>query len=116
MAIVGMGQVLAADDATAPPNIVMVLVDDMSENLYPYLTELTRLREEGVTFVNYFNATPWCCPSRATLQAGKYPHNTHVLSNGYPLGGFERFMVNDMDNSIGVQMQSAGYRTGLMGK
>lgn len=98
------------------PNVVMVLVDDMSENLYPYMSELTKLSQQGVTFTNYFNATPWCCPSRATMQSGKYPHNTGVFSNGWPNGGFERFMVNEMDTAVGVQMQTAGYRTGFMGK
>jgi len=106
----------AEDEPPVRPNVVLVLLDDASENLYPYLSEVSLLREQGVTFANYFNATPWCCPSRASVQAGKYPHNTQVRSNGYPAGGFEQFLVNDMDSSVGVQMQAAGYRTGFMGK
>lgn len=101
--------------ATAP-NIVFVLVDDLSANLLPYMTEVQALAADGVTFDNFFVATPWCCPSRASFQAGQYPHNTGVLSNKYPLGGFERFLTGGMGTSIGVQMQDNGYRTGMMGK
>lgn len=106
----------AAPADAEQPNVVFVLVDDLSENLLPYLSEVQAMAADGVTFANYFNATPWCCPSRATVQSGKYPHNTQVRSNGYPAGGFGQFFQNDMDSSIGVQMQASGYRTGLMGK
>jgi len=100
------------------PNVIFVLVDDLSENLLPYMSEVQALAADGVTFSNYFNATPWCCPSRASLQTGKYPHNTKVRTNLWPNGGFEQFLINDVDSSIGVQMQAqgAGYRTGFMGK
>lgn len=112
----GLSTVASAEEAVTQPNVIFVLVDDLSANLLPYMSEVTALAEDGITLPNYFNATPWCCPSRASIQAGKYPHNTQVRSNGYPIGGFEQFMLNDMDNSIGVQMGAAGYRTGLMGK
>src|SRR5688572_24942416 len=90
------------------PNVIVVVLDDMSENLMPYMTEVQALMADGVTFPNYFNSTPWCCPSRATLQSGKFPHNTSIRSNGWPNGGFGLFMQNDMDSSIGVQMQAQG--------
>ena len=107
----------SADPVDDQPNIVLIVADDMSENLYKYMCELQALEADGVTFKNYFNATPWCCPSRASMQTGKYPHNTHVLTNGDPKGGFGQFLVNDMSTAVGVQIgRAAGYRTGLMGK
>lgn len=102
--------------ASAAPNIVFVLVDDLSTDLVAYMDEVQGLADEGVSFDNFFVTTSLCCPSRASTFSGKYPHNSHVLTNGWPLGGFMRFVANDLETSLGPDLQAAGYRTGFMGK
>src|ERR671910_547743 len=40
-----------------------------------------RMIREGTTFPNAFVPFATCCPSRATILRGQYPHNTGVVSN-----------------------------------
>lgn len=99
-----------------PPNIVVVLVDDMSANLLQYMNETSELAGSSVLFDTFVVSNPLCCPSRATLQTGKYPHNSEVRSNWWPVGGFGQFLANDLETSVGPYLDAAGYHTGLMGK
>ncbi|MFC6933562.1 sulfatase-like hydrolase/transferase [Actinomadura yumaensis] len=71
----------APSERAKKPNIVYVLTDDLSWDLVDYMPNVKRLQRRGLTFSNYFVADTLCCPSRATILTGKYPHNTGVLSN-----------------------------------
>jgi arylsulfatase A-like enzyme len=58
-----------------------------------------------------------CCPSRTSILTGNYSHTTGIYSNTYPYGGFGGFTVRGEDRStIATWLQSAGYRTALVGK
>ncbi|MBW8485307.1 sulfatase family protein [Actinomadura parmotrematis] len=99
------------------PNIVYILTDDLSWDLVQHMPNVRKLQARGMTFDNYFVADTLCCPSRATILTGRYPHNTGVLTNDPPSGGFQVF--NDRgneQNTFAVALQKAGYRTALMGK
>jgi len=98
------------------PNVVFILTDDLSSNLVPHMAEVTALARDGVSFDNFIVSDPQCCPSRATILTGKYPHNTEVESNDWPTGGFGMFTKHNEEASLGPYLQAAGYRTGLMGK
>ena len=75
------------------------------------------ITDQGETFPNYFVPESLCCPSRATTLRGQYPHNTKVLGNGLPLGGFQRFFqLGEEKSTIATWLQDAGYRTMLAGK
>ncbi|MFA1550860.1 sulfatase [Actinomadura chokoriensis] len=99
------------------PNIVYILTDDLSWDLVDYMPNVKALQRRGMTFSNYFVADTLCCPSRATILTGKYPHNTGVRSNDPPTGGFDIFNArgNEKD-TFAVALTKAGYRTALMGK
>jgi hypothetical protein len=74
------------------PNIIFVLADDLDAAAIQYMPKLKSLiTDQGETFPNYFVPESLCCPSRATTLRGQYPHNTKILSNDPPLGGFQRF-------------------------
>lgn len=101
--------------ARRPMNVVFILTDDQrwdSVWTMPLTTE--RLGDAGATFENAYVNTPMCCPARASILAGGfYSSQTGVRSNGSPNGGVGRFYD---EYSIGVRLQEAGYRTGLVGK
>ena len=100
------------------PNIIVIVTDDQdaaSIEQMPNTVEL--LQEQGLTLPNFFAATPNCCPSRATILRGQYPHNHGVLSNQPPNGGVRTFQELDRDQStVATWLDDAGYRTGLVGK
>jgi arylsulfatase A-like enzyme len=97
------------------PNIVLVLTDDLDTGLLQYMPKLTELvQASGLTFTNYYVSSALCCPSRASLLRGQFPHNTTVLTNE---DGFARFHRLGLESStIATWLQTAGYRTALMGK
>jgi N-acetylglucosamine-6-sulfatase len=114
------GTALAATAAT-PPNVVMIMTDDLDTSVFQtalalgYLPNIdAELVHKGTTFNNTFAALPMCCPSRTSYLTGQYPHNHHVYRNRGPMGGFDHF---DNDQStVAVWMHNAGYRTGIIGK
>jgi arylsulfatase A-like enzyme len=73
--------------------------------------------DPGITFTNFFVNDALCCPSRASILRGQYPHNHHVTSNTRPSGGYLRVHEQDLEEStIATWLNEAGYTTGLVGK
>jgi N-acetylglucosamine-6-sulfatase len=109
----------AAAGAPAPaerPNIVFILADDLSSNLVQYMPNVRRMQREGVSFTNYFVTDSLCCPSRASILTGEYPHDHGVVTNTPPFGGFSAFRDFAEAETFATELQDAGYRTAMMGK
>jgi arylsulfatase A-like enzyme len=105
-----------AAPAAAPtrPNVVLLMTDDQtleSMRVMPNVRGL--LAEQGTTFDRNYVSFSLCCPSRATLLTGQYPHNNGVMANRPPNGGYRRL---DGSNTLPVWLQRAGYRTIHVGK
>jgi arylsulfatase A-like enzyme len=99
------------------PNILFVLTDDLSMNLLPYMPHVQALERQGTSFNNYYVVDSLCCPSRAAIFTGLYPHNDGVFSNHSPDGGYDAYNLNhNPEKSFGVALKNAGYYTGFMGK
>uniref|UniRef100_A0A8C2PNX6 N-acetylglucosamine-6-sulfatase n=1 Tax=Cyprinus carpio TaxID=7962 RepID=A0A8C2PNX6_CYPCA len=65
-------------------NIVLILTDDLDVSIggmIPLVKTKKLIGDAGITFTNTFVASPLCCPSRASILTGKYPHNHHVVNN-----------------------------------
>ncbi len=99
------------------PNVVFVLTDDLSWDLVEHMPNVQRLQREGVTFSNYVVTNSLCCPSRASILTGRYPHNTGIYRNTGDDGGFLAFRDRGQERAtFATALQAAGYRTSLMGK
>src|SRR4051812_25906206 len=83
--------VTARTAAARPPNIVLVLTDDLSWNLVQYLPQVRKLQSQGMTFDDYVVTDSLCCPSRSSIFTGRFPHDTGVFTNGGGDGGFDYF-------------------------
>ncbi len=113
---------VAALRAAAPPNIVVILVDDMGfSDLGCYGSEiptpnLDALAANGLRFTQFYN-TGRCCPSRAALLTGLYSHQAgigHMVEDqGQP--GY-RGHLNDQCVTIAEVLRPAGYFTAMSGK
>jgi len=105
------------DVPVARPNIVFVLTDDLSMDLVRRMPAVRELRHDGVRFSRYIVSNSLCCPSRASILTGKLPHNTGVVANYPPLGGYRRFLeMGNQGSTFASSLRSAGYRTALLGK
>ena len=96
------------------PNIVFVLTDDLAENLVTqqFMPNLWALKQQGATFTRYFVADSLCCPSRASIFTGRYPHDTGVWGNAGSEGGYNTFnRLGNQHSTLATDLHSAGYRT-----
>lgn len=111
--------VVPSSAPTAPPsatrpNIVFVLTDDLSTDLLRFMPHVRALAKRGMTFTNYIVADSLCCPSRASIMTGDYPHTTQIVNN---VRGFEKFTNRGEEkNSFAIPILAQGYRTAFMGK
>ncbi|MGH2913890.1 MAG: sulfatase family protein [Solirubrobacteraceae bacterium] len=111
------GVVIGGRPGGQPPNIVFVLTDDLSMNLLRFMPAVQALERRGMTFGNYFVSDSLCCPSRASIFTGDYPHDTGVFTNVGHDGGMTAFWSHhDQNRTFNIALQRAGYRTAMMGK
>lgn len=109
------------NDQKAPddhPNIVFVLADDFDPTLLRAMPETRkRLRDRGVTLENAVISLPMCCPSRATILTGKYPHNHGVWYTRGIGSGWPAFNARNLEaDTVATWLKEAGYRTFFAGK
>lgn len=119
--LLGIGVADAA--AAAPrPNIVVILCDDMGfSDLGCYGGEmhtpnLDRLAGGGLRFMQFYN-TARCCPTRACLLTGLYPHQAAVghMMEDRGLDGYQGDLSRHAMTMAQV-LRTAGYGTYAVGK
>jgi N-acetylglucosamine-6-sulfatase len=109
----GHGEAVEPEPAKRP-NIVVITTDDQGLGTFtPQIMPRTfrMIVRKGTLFRNSIASPPLCCPSRAGLLTGQYPHNHGVARNrpGYP-------RLRDAANVLPSWLRAAGYRTGFVGK
>ena len=79
----------AAPATTERPNFIIVQTDDMTVEDLEVMPSVRRLiGDAGATMEQMLTPFALCCPSRASMMTGSYPHNTKVSANFPPEGGF----------------------------
>lgn len=103
------------EETSTPPNIVLIIADDVSwEDLPAYgntgiqTPHIDQLAADGMLFTEAYLTTSSCSPSRTSIISGLYPHNTDAEQLSWPLPAYKRTFVQ--------QLKDAGYWTGLAGK
>ncbi len=131
VAAASLSSVLAAETtASAPgaprPNIVLILADDLGfSDIGCYGSEihtpnLDKLAGEGLRFTQFYCAAR-CCPSRASILTGLYPHQAgmgNMVSkpdDPRPPGPYQGYL-NDRCVTVAEMLKQAGYRTYMSGK
>lgn len=113
----------ASPAADSPrPNVLLILADDLGySDLGCYGGEietphLDGLAKNGLKFRQFYNGTR-CCPSRASLLTGLYPHQAGVgnMNNQTDTPGYRGF---PQPNTVTIAevLKAAGYHTSMVGK
>jgi arylsulfatase len=112
----------AAAAADPRPNIVVVLADDLGfSDVGCYGSEIPTpnidaLAARGLRFAQFYNAAR-CCPTRAALLTGLYPHQAGVGHMVADRGtAAYRGRLDGRAVTIAEALRDAGYRTLLSGK
>jgi arylsulfatase A-like enzyme len=104
------------------PNIIVIMSDDMGfTDVGCYGGEirtpnLDRLAADGLRFTQFYN-TARCCPTRASLLTGLYPHQAGVghMMDDKGLDGY-RGDLNDRCMTVAQVLGRSGYGTYMAGK
>ena len=112
--------VAAAEDTPAPPNVLIIYVDDLGYGDvgaygHPVIETpaLDRLAEEGLRLTRYYAPSPLCSPSRAGLLTGRHPYRAGIRS--WIPEGAGIFLGKD-EVTLATVLHEAGYVTALVGK
>lgn len=108
---------LAAAPACKPafrPNFVVILTDDQAmDEMWAMPKTLALLGTQGTTFSHAYVTESICCPSRASLMTGQFPHNDGVRDN---LGLHGGYYALDWNRTLGTWLHGVGYHTTHVGK
>lgn len=112
-----------ADQETQPPNILLILADDLGySDIGCYGSEiqtpnLDGLAENGIRFTQFYNSAR-CCPSRASILTGLFPHQTGIGSFVGPDRGVPGYAGKLKSNTVTLAevLKESGYRTFGAGK
>jgi arylsulfatase len=113
----------AAEPQPNKPNIIVILADDMGfSDLGCFGSEiqtpnLDKLAANGMRFTQFYNVSR-CCPSRASILTGLYPHQAgmgHMAGTDWGLPAYEGYL-NESCVTLAEVLKSAGYDTFQCGK
>jgi len=131
VALFSYGLLLPCPAATARPNVVLILADDLGwTDLACYGSKLyetpniDRLARAGVKFTQSYSACTVCSPTRAATMTGKYPARLHITDwiPGLPPEN-PKLLVPDWtkylpleEKTIADAFKAGGYATASIGK
>ena len=112
----------AAHAAERPPNLVVILADDLGvEGVGAYgglsykTPNIDALAKGGMQFSHCFS-NPYCSPSRAQLLTGRYPFRNGMTRVIFEPEHHREFLNPQREISFARRLQEAGYATAIAGK
>ncbi len=120
--LLAVSAAFASASALRPPNVIVIMSDDSGySDLGCYGGEiatpnLDALARGGVRFTQFYN-TARCCPTRAALLTGLYPHQAGIghMMDDRGLAGY-RGDLSRQALTLAEAVRPAGYRTYMVGK
>lgn len=121
--LVGISAALSAKAQVTPPNIIVILADDLGYGDVGYngcsdipTPNIDALVTNGVRCSNGYSTHPFCSPSRAALLTGRYQqrfgHENQPLEDGHN----ERLGLPMSEVLLPQLLKPAGYVCGALGK
>jgi arylsulfatase len=122
-AAIGSIMILRLSVASARPNFIVILADDMGfsdAGCYGgeiHTPNIDNLANEGIRFAQFYNMAR-CCPSRAALLTGLYPHEAGIGFMNQKLDQKPAYdgELNNNGVTIAEVLRDAGYHTAMVGK
>ncbi|MBM3954362.1 MAG: hypothetical protein FJ309_07085 [Planctomycetes bacterium] len=119
-----LGLPLAAGAAETPPNVVVILADDLGYGdlgCYGHPTirtpHLDRMAAEGMRFTDFYSAAEVCTPSRTALLTGRYPIRSGMCNDRFRvLRTKSTGHLPDDEITLAELLRGRGYATGCFGK
>ncbi len=115
LAFSGRGPVSTpATPAAHAPNVVVFVSDDQATSTFRRSLMPQTFRwivDPGTRFQQGLAAPPLCCPDRAGIITGQYPHNHGVFSTAPGYGA-----LSDPASTLPAWLANGGYDTALVGK
>ena len=108
--------------ATAPPNILWIMSDDLGygelgvfgQTLFA-TPNIDKLAAEGLRFTNAYTGQAVCAPSRTSLMTGLHQGHAYIRGNNANADGTDMALRSN-DTTVAELLQAAGYFTAHVGK
>ena len=117
--------ILNAVVPTPPPNVIVIMVDDMGyggvscfDNRHFETPEIDRMAADGIKLTDFHSNGSLCSPTRAALMTGRYQQRSGCdeVVNADPAEPMHHVGLHDREWTFAEAMKSAGYATGILGK
>jgi arylsulfatase A-like enzyme len=122
LVIAASGAPRAQDEASAAPNVVYMLADDLGYGeLGCYgqrkirTPNIDSLAADGMRFTRHYSGAPVCAPSRCVLMTGRHLAHAEIRGNK-PVRPEGQWPISAGLVTLAEVFRSAGYATGAFGK
>ncbi|MFC1606700.1 arylsulfatase [Candidatus Latescibacterota bacterium] len=122
IAATGLSCVTENEPVHRTPNIIYIMADDLGYGdlgCYGQRDILTpnidNLASEGIRFTDHYSGSAVCAPARCTLLTGLHTGHAYIRGNHQPNPSGQEPIPSGTD-TVARHLQTAGYRTGIIGK
>jgi len=105
----------------AKPNVVLFYLDDSGYGDYAHngnpaikTPNITRLKQGGVNFTQFYVTSPACSASRYSVLTGRYPGRSGL--GAWVIGPDAARHIHEKEITLAEGLKSVGYTTGIFGK